>query len=171
MARDFLGNIRGPQGPAGDDGSRGPQGNIGPQGEQGPQGPAGTDGADGHPVLIEADTVTDQWGVHHYEKYQDGTGLAWGYYVLENIDIDFSVGGYYHRTQGSYNIMPNPAIEFETDSVVANMFVDARTDIVNCFVMSGGSFGDYYSCRLMIMNASPQSGTVYVNYRYTGTVI
>src|SRR5699024_693506 len=185
MARNFLGNIKGPKGdkgddgaigpkgPKGDTGARGPKGDKGDKGDtgaRGPQGKQGPAGQDAGKVIIEADTVVDEWGLHHYEKYQDGTGLAWGYYKLENIDIDFQVGDF-HRTSSSYNIMPAPAIEFKTDSVVAHMFVDARTDIVNCIPMSGGRFGFYYSARLFIFNPAPQSGTVYVNYRYTGTVI
>lgn len=43
-ARDFRGNLRGPQGPAGPQGPQGPQGIPGPQGPQGLQGPPGPAG-------------------------------------------------------------------------------------------------------------------------------
>src|SRR5699024_7418726 len=79
--------------------------------------------------------------------------------------------GLYHRTSGDFNIIPAPAIEFESDSVVGNVFVDARTNIVNCIPMSGGKYGRYYSVRFMIFNAEPQSGTIYANSRYWGKVI
>src|SRR5699024_1118134 len=171
MARNFLGNIKGPQGDKGDDGARGTRGDKGDTGARSPQGKQGPAGQDAGKVIIEADTVVDEWGTHHYEKYDDGTGLAWGLYILEDRDIDFPVGGLYHRTSGDFNIMPAPAIEFESDSVGGNVFVDARTNIVNCIAMSGGKYGRYYSVRFMIFTAEPQSGRIYANYRYWGKVI
>ena len=51
-----LGNVRGPQGPAGDPGQQGPQGEPGQQGPQGPIGPAG-------PNQVTTATVTDITGL------------------------------------------------------------------------------------------------------------
>ena len=53
MARELLGNLKGPQG------EQGPQGEKGPQGEQGPQGENGVDGKDGVTPTFELDENGD----------------------------------------------------------------------------------------------------------------
>lgn len=154
MARDFLGNITGPQGSKGDDGARGPQG---PQGESEP------------PYIVDSGEKIDDTGSHFYEIYSTGKGKAWGYHILNNVDFDVPLGDF-HRYTGSFKI--DGLIHFEDDTASGQIFIDNRTNIVNCFAMTTVDNGAYDNIRLMVLNPSPQLGvTVYITYTHIGVPI
>lgn len=172
MARDFLGNIRGPQGPKGDDGARGPQGEQGPKGDtgdrgpQGEQGPQGPQGESETPDIVDSGELIDDTGEHHYEVYQNGRAKSWGYYIIKGANFVGEMTSGFYRPMTNYNRYG--MIDFENDTVTSLFHIDGRTTLANVIMMSGAA-NHPFSFRLMLMDISPFEGIdVYVSYQFEG---
>lgn len=168
-----VGRIQGPMGPQGPQGPRGPegpqgeQGERGPQGTQGPQGIRGPEGPAGEPRIIESDSISDATGNHFYEKYDNGKAKAWGNWIFEGVNFTTALGPF-HRSALNYKI--DPMISFDPETASINVFVDNRTDTVNCIAMTGSNNGAFDNVRLLVLNPDPQEEvTVSVSYQIEGT--
>lgn len=121
-------------------------------------------------VLVEeSDSVTDETGTHHYEKYSNGTAKAWGTAI---ITTDFQIPlGDFHRAEDSFSF--GNLIDFDSESVHVLAYVDDRTTDVNIQIMTASNTDNLYSdFRLLAVNPSAVSErTVYVNYHITGTAL
>lgn len=179
MARDFLGNIRGPQGPQGlkgDDGARGPQGKQGPKGDDGDRGPKGEQGPQGPqgesetPYIVDSGQLIDDTGSHYYEIYKTGFAKAWGFHIKRNVEFNLQMNNGMYKADGDYHF--EGLLDFDWDTLSVHLYIDGRSRLNNLQLYSPYSRDLPFSAIIVLADTSPFEGRdVYVSYQYTGVPI